>query len=69
MSELDIDDILRILPHRYPFLLVDRIADTDNDTYITGIKNVSFNEQYFQGHFPRTTRSCPAYCSSKPWLR
>ena len=52
MSELDIDDILRILPHRHPFLLVDRIIDTDNDTYITGIKNVSFNEDFFQGHFP-----------------
>jgi len=52
MSELDIDDIMRILPHRHPFLLVDRIIDTDNDTYITGIKNVSFNEDFFQGHFP-----------------
>jgi beta-hydroxyacyl-ACP dehydratase FabZ len=52
MTELDIDDILRILPHRYPFLLVDRIIETDGHTRIVGIKNVSMNEGFFQGHFP-----------------
>ncbi|MGE0339349.1 MAG: 3-hydroxyacyl-ACP dehydratase FabZ [Xanthobacteraceae bacterium] len=45
-------ELLRLLPHRYPFLLVDRIIEVDADLSCIGIKNVSFNEQYFQGHFP-----------------
>ena len=45
-------DILKLLPHRYPFLLVDRIIDMDGDRSATGIKNVTANEPYFQGHFP-----------------
>jgi UDP-3-O-[3-hydroxymyristoyl] N-acetylglucosamine deacetylase/3-hydroxyacyl-[acyl-carrier-protein] dehydratase len=51
---LDIKQITRILPHRYPFLLVDKIVEIEGDTRIKGIKNVSFNEQFFQGHFPGT---------------
>jgi UDP-3-O-[3-hydroxymyristoyl] N-acetylglucosamine deacetylase/3-hydroxyacyl-[acyl-carrier-protein] dehydratase len=51
---LDIRQIARILPHRYPFLLVDKIVEIEGDTRIKGIKNVSFNEQFFQGHFPGT---------------
>lgn len=51
---LDIRKIQRILPHRYPFLLVDRIIEIDGDKKIIGIKNVTFNEQFFQGHFPGT---------------
>ena len=47
-----INDILKVLPHRYPFLLVDRILDTDNRTYMVGLKNVTINEPFFQGHFP-----------------
>lgn len=47
-----IDEIMRILPHRYPFLLVDRIIEVQSDTKIIGIKNVTVNEPYFQGHFP-----------------
>ena len=47
-----INDILKVLPHRYPFLLVDRILDTDNQTYMVGLKNVTINEPFFQGHFP-----------------
>jgi beta-hydroxyacyl-ACP dehydratase FabZ len=47
-----ISDILKTLPHRYPFLLVDRILDTDNQTYMVGLKNVTINEPFFQGHFP-----------------
>ena len=47
------NDIFKLLPHRYPFLLVDRIIDMDGDRSATGIKNVSANEPYFQGHFPR----------------
>ncbi|MEL6435831.1 MAG: 3-hydroxyacyl-ACP dehydratase FabZ [Pseudomonadota bacterium] len=48
----DLQEILQLLPHRYPFLLVDRIVDIDGDTSATGIKNVTFNEPHFQGHFP-----------------
>jgi UDP-3-O-[3-hydroxymyristoyl] N-acetylglucosamine deacetylase/3-hydroxyacyl-[acyl-carrier-protein] dehydratase len=49
---LDIRRIQKILPHRYPFLLVDKIIEIDGDTRIKGVKNVTFNEQFFQGHFP-----------------
>lgn len=49
---LDINDIKKIIPHRYPFLLVDRIVECDDDTRIVGIKNVTANEPFFQGHFP-----------------
>jgi len=49
---LDINDILRILPHRYPFLLVDRIIDFVGDNKCTGVKNVTINEPFFPGHFP-----------------
>lgn len=49
---LDLKEILKHLPHRYPFLLVDRVIEIDGDQKIVGIKNVSFNENFFQGHFP-----------------
>jgi beta-hydroxyacyl-ACP dehydratase FabZ len=49
---LDIRQILKILPHRYPFLLVDRILSMEEGRRVTGIKNVTFNEPFFQGHFP-----------------
>lgn len=49
--ELTIQDIQKIIPHRYPFLLVDKILECGED-YIVGIKNVTFNEPFFQGHFP-----------------
>jgi UDP-3-O-[3-hydroxymyristoyl] N-acetylglucosamine deacetylase/3-hydroxyacyl-[acyl-carrier-protein] dehydratase len=49
---LDIRDILEILPHRYPMLLVDRIVEMEEGKRIVGIKNVSINEPFFQGHFP-----------------
>jgi 3-hydroxyacyl-[acyl-carrier-protein] dehydratase len=45
-------DIIKILPHRYPFLLVDRITELEPGKRITGIKNVTINEPFFQGHFP-----------------
>jgi UDP-3-O-[3-hydroxymyristoyl] N-acetylglucosamine deacetylase/3-hydroxyacyl-[acyl-carrier-protein] dehydratase len=51
---LDIRRIQKILPHRYPFLLVDKIVEIEGDTRIKGIKNVTFNEMFFQGHFPST---------------
>jgi len=50
---IGIQDILAILPHRYPFLLVDRILEFEAGKRIVGIKNVSINEPFFQGHFPR----------------
>ena len=48
----DINAILRILPHRYPFLLVDKIIEFTPGVSLTGIKNVTINEPFFQGHFP-----------------
>jgi beta-hydroxyacyl-ACP dehydratase FabZ len=51
-SSRTIDDIMQILPHRYPFLLVDRILDITEDGKVIGIKNVTANEPYFPGHFP-----------------
>ena len=51
LATLEIGDILRLLPHRYPFLMVDRIIDIDRDESAIGIKNVSVNEPLFQGHF------------------
>jgi beta-hydroxyacyl-ACP dehydratase FabZ len=49
---LDTLDIQRILPHRYPFLLVDRIVELTEGVRIVGVKQVTANEQFFQGHFP-----------------
>src|SRR5262245_32152994 len=49
---LDIHGIYRLLPHRPPFLMVDRIKDIDGDNFAIGIKNVTANEPFFAGHFP-----------------
>jgi len=49
---IDINEILTILPHRYPFLLVDRIVELEEGKRAKGIKNVTINEPFFQGHFP-----------------
>ena len=51
-DSLELDDILKLLPHRYPFLLVDRVIAIRGDESCIGIKNVTYNEPYFQGHFP-----------------
>jgi 3-hydroxyacyl-[acyl-carrier-protein] dehydratase len=51
-TEADIQLIQRILPHRYPFLLVDRVTDIDGTNSAIGLKNVTMNEPHFQGHFP-----------------
>jgi 3-hydroxyacyl-[acyl-carrier-protein] dehydratase len=51
-SILDITEIMSILPHRYPFLLIDRVVEIERKQRIVAIKNVSFNEPQFQGHFP-----------------
>ena len=49
---LEVTDIMEILPHRYPMLLVDRIIELEPMKYAIGIKNATFDEQFFQGHFP-----------------
>ncbi len=48
----DINDIQKILPHRYPFLLIDKVVELEEGKRAVGIKNVTMNEQFFQGHFP-----------------
>lgn len=52
LETMDIMRIMALLPHRYPFLLVDRIIEIDGDRSAIGIKNVTVNEPHFQGHFP-----------------
>ena len=52
MEELKIDEVLKYLPHRYPFLLIDRITEYEEGVRLQAIKNVSYNEPIFQGHFP-----------------
>ena len=50
---MDIQEILEYLPHRYPFLLIDRVLSIELGQSLTGLKNVSFNEPFFSGHFPQ----------------
>ena len=52
MTEIDINQIQKILPHRYPFLMIDRVIEIDPGKTLTAIKNVSVNEPFFEGHFP-----------------
>lgn len=52
MNSLDINQIKEYLPHRYPLLLVDRVLDWESGKRMTAVKNVSANEEYFNGHFP-----------------
>ncbi len=54
MSEMYVEEIRRFLPHRYPFLLVDRVLECIPGESLTAIKNVSVNEPFFTGHFPET---------------
>jgi 3-hydroxyacyl-[acyl-carrier-protein] dehydratase len=49
---MDIHKVLRLLPHRYPFLLIDKVLEFEPDIRLLGLKNVTFNEPYFMGHFP-----------------
>lgn len=53
LGTADIARVLKLLPHRYPFLMVDRIYDMNGDDSCVGLKNVTYNEPYFQGHFPQ----------------
>lgn len=50
---LDVNEIKKIIPHRYPFLLLDRVTELEEGVKAKGIKNVSVNEPFFQGHFPQ----------------
>ena len=52
MTTLNIEEIMRILPHRYPMLLIDKIVECDDEKRIVGLKNLTMNEFFFQGHFP-----------------
>lgn len=52
LTVAEIRDVLSYLPHRYPFLMIDKVIDIDGDNSGTGVKNVTFNEPQFQGHFP-----------------
>lgn len=51
--EMDIDKIMSLLPHRYPFLLVDRVLEIEQGSYAIGLKNVTINDNFFPGHFPQ----------------
>jgi len=66
---MDILEIMQILPHRYPLLLVDRILEIELGKRIVGLKNVSINEPYFQGHFPGFPLLCRVFISLKLWHR
>ena len=52
MAQFDINKVMEYLPHRYPFLLIDRVIESEDDNYLTALKNVTVNEPFFQGHFP-----------------
>ena len=52
LQTFDIARVMEMIPHRYPFLMIDRVADVVSDTRATGIKNISIDEPFFQGHFP-----------------
>jgi 3-hydroxyacyl-[acyl-carrier-protein] dehydratase len=52
-SQIDILEIMKMIPHRFPMIMVDRVVDVIPDVGCVGIKNVSMNEAFFQGHFPR----------------
>jgi 3-hydroxyacyl-[acyl-carrier-protein] dehydratase len=51
-TEIDINQVMRLIPHRYPMLMIDRVANVVLGESAVGIKNISINEHYFQGHFP-----------------
>ena len=62
MALLDIHEIKNYLPHRYPFLLVDRVIEAVPEEKLVALKNVTYNEPFFEGHFP----SCLLYTSPSP---
>lgn len=52
IAEIDINGVMKMIPHRYPMLMIDKVRDVKPDVSAVGIKNLSINEQFFQGHFP-----------------
>ena len=52
MTQFDINKVMEYLPHRYPFLLIDRVIESKSNEYLSALKNVTVNEPFFQGHFP-----------------
>jgi 3-hydroxyacyl-[acyl-carrier-protein] dehydratase len=50
--KMNVEEIMRILPHRYPFLMIDRVTEFEAGNYVKGFKNITINEQVFNGHFP-----------------
>jgi len=52
MAQFDINKVMEYLPHRYPFLLIDRVIESEDDKFLSALKNVTVNEPFFQGHFP-----------------
>ena len=59
-TKSDIEDIQRRIPHRYPFLFIDLVKNIELNKSAVGVKNVTFNEPHFQGHFPKKTNN--AWC-------
>ena len=53
IGEIDIQRVMQMIPHRYPMLMIDRVINVERDRSAVGVKNVTINESYFQGHFPR----------------
>lgn len=53
ITTLDVQEIMRYLPHRYPFLMLDKVVDFEVGNYLKAVKNVTINEPFFQGHFPQ----------------
>ena len=66
---LDINGVMKHLPHRYPFLLVDRVLEFVPGKSIRALKNVTFNEPYFTGHFPAPPADAGRASSSRRWRR
>jgi len=52
LDTVEVSELFRLLPHRYPFLLIDKIINVNEDKFATGVKNVTVNEPHFNGHFP-----------------
>jgi 3-hydroxyacyl-[acyl-carrier-protein] dehydratase len=52
MPQFNINKVMEYLPHRYPFLLIDKVIESEDDKYLSALKNVTVNEPFFQGHFP-----------------
>jgi 3-hydroxyacyl-[acyl-carrier-protein] dehydratase len=63
LDAVDVAGIMQMIPHRYPFLLVDRVVDIVPDRSAVGIKNVTINEAFFQGHFPHNPVMRRAGCA------